>query len=68
MIFRIGEIENQTFDTLKTCLTSEPILAILILKTELHTDASSKGFGAILMQLANDNRYHPIYYYSAKTS
>lgn len=41
-------------------------------ETQLHCDASScgfgSGFGSILMQKQNDGRFHPVFYYSKKTS
>ena len=38
-------------------------------ETELYTDASSQGFGAILFQRnAEDQLFHPIYYASWKTT
>lgn len=37
--------------------------------TEVHTDASNDGYGAILMQKSpDDERLHPVYYMSRKTS
>ncbi|GBL79979.1 Retrovirus-related Pol polyprotein from transposon 17.6 [Araneus ventricosus] len=37
-------------------------------RTELHTDASKQGYGAVLLQEAEDGKLHPIYYMSKKTS
>ncbi|GFY03226.1 hypothetical protein TNCV_1171861 [Trichonephila clavipes] len=37
-------------------------------KTELHTDAYKQGFGAILLQEAEDGKLHPVYYMSKKTN
>ncbi|GFW11588.1 hypothetical protein TNCV_3811071 [Trichonephila clavipes] len=37
-------------------------------KTELHTDACKQGFGAILLQEAEDGKLHPVYYMSKKTN
>ncbi|GFU30603.1 hypothetical protein TNCV_2614991 [Trichonephila clavipes] len=37
-------------------------------KTELHTEACKQGFGAILLQEAEDGKLHPIYYMSKKTN
>ncbi|GFW54990.1 hypothetical protein TNCV_2786051 [Trichonephila clavipes] len=37
-------------------------------KTELHTDACKRGFGAILLQEAEDGKLHPVYYMSKKTN
>ncbi|GFW34444.1 hypothetical protein TNCV_500621 [Trichonephila clavipes] len=37
-------------------------------KTELHTDACKQGYGAILLQEAEDGKLHPIYYMSKKTN
>jgi len=50
--FRFETNEYIAFETLKNCLASQPILAIYSpkLETEFHCDASSSGFGAILMQ------------------
>ncbi|GFW32563.1 hypothetical protein TNCV_565091 [Trichonephila clavipes] len=37
-------------------------------KTELHTDACKHGYGAILLQEAEDGKLHPVYYMSKKTN
>ncbi|GFV51311.1 retrovirus-related Pol polyprotein from transposon 17.6 [Trichonephila clavipes] len=37
-------------------------------KTELHTDSCKQGFGAILLQEAEDGKLHPVYYMSKKTN
>ncbi|GFY18102.1 retrovirus-related Pol polyprotein from transposon 17.6 [Trichonephila clavipes] len=34
--------------------------------TELHTDACKQGYGAILLQEAEDGKLHPVYYMSKK--
>ncbi|GFX28313.1 transposon Tf2-8 polyprotein [Trichonephila clavipes] len=36
-------------------------------KLELHTDASKFGYGAILLQQSDDNKLHPVHYFSKKT-
>lgn len=38
------------------------------LETELHCDASSNGFGAILLQKQLDGKYHPVSYFSQRTT
>lgn len=50
-------------------LTSEPILAIFdpSLPTELHTDASSAGYGAVFMQEHPDNTERVVAYYNKVT-
>lgn len=55
---------------LKNQLIERPILAIYNPQAEiqLHTDASSAGFGAILMQKENDCQFHPVMYFSKKAS
>ncbi|GFX72085.1 transposon Tf2-11 polyprotein [Trichonephila clavipes] len=37
-------------------------------KTELHTDACKQGYGAILLQEAEDGKLHSVYYMSKKTN
>ncbi|GFW02723.1 retrovirus-related Pol polyprotein from transposon 17.6 [Trichonephila clavipes] len=37
-------------------------------KTELQTDACKQGYGAILLQEAEDGKLHPVYYMSKKTN
>lgn len=58
------------FEKLKGLLTSSPILAIYDPKkeTELHCDASSHGFGAILMQKQEDGKFHPTAFFSKTTT
>lgn len=52
--------------TLRDALVEAPVLAIYnpTRETELHTDASSQGFGAVLLQKQDDNKFHPVAYYS----
>lgn len=58
------------FEKLKEALISEPVLKIYDQhkETELHTDASASGLGAILLQRDENNRLHPIHYASWKTT
>ena len=62
--------ELEAFEILERKLTEAPILAIYKPHdvTELHCDACSSGFGAILMQLKVDSKFHPIFYFSKRTS
>lgn len=61
---------DQAFETLRSELMKAPILAIYCpqRETELHTDASSHGFGGVIMQKQDDGKFHPVSYYSRKTS
>lgn len=54
------------FEKLKQILTSAPVLGIYdpTSETELHTDASKLGYGAVLLQKQSDNKLHPIAYFS----
>lgn len=58
------------FQKLKVELTNPPVLCIYnpAADTELHTDASSLGFGAILLQKQSDGHMRPIGYFSKATS
>jgi len=69
-MFEFGEEKLKSFDSIKEKLRSQPLLAFYDPKasTELHCDASSHGYGAILLQKQADNNYHSIFYYSHRTS
>lgn len=58
------------FLLLKNKLTEAPILSIFDPKreTELHTDASSRGYGAVLLQKQDDSKFHPVAYFSKTTT
>ncbi|KAJ0175949.1 hypothetical protein K1T71_008123 [Dendrolimus kikuchii] len=67
--FQWGPDQDQVRQDLIKRLTSEPILAIFDpnLPTELHTDASSVGYGAVLMQVYADGGKRVIAYFSKVT-
>ncbi|XP_035890498.1 uncharacterized protein LOC118502383 [Anopheles stephensi] len=58
------------FERLKKCLVSDPVLKIYEQKaaTEVHTDASKEGYGAVLLQKGADDHFHPVYYMSHQTN
>ncbi|XP_076660236.1 uncharacterized protein LOC143363555 [Halictus rubicundus] len=65
------KFEQIAFEKLKLILSSKPVLKLyrMGVETELHTDASSLGYGAILMQRdCEDDNFHPIYFASGKTT
>lgn len=69
--FNFGKEELRAFNLLKQCLSDKPVLRLYRTgaETELHTDASVFGYGAILLQRDSvDRAFHPIYYASGKTS
>lgn len=69
--FVFDVLQRQAFMILKEKLSCDPVLKIFRPEyaTELHTDASSYGYSAILMQLSpDDNELHPVYYMSRKTT
>lgn len=69
--FEFTNRERSAFLELKSALSSSPVLHIFNpnFETELHTDASAKGYGAILLQRSSmDQKLHPTYYYSKKTT
>lgn len=62
---------EQAFEELKSTLCQSPVLKIYDsnLETELHTDASIEGYGAVLLQRNDkDNKMHPVYFMSKKTT
>jgi len=68
--FEFGSKQREAFEMLKVKLISMPILSIYNPgdETELHCDASSRGFGAVLLQRKSDKKFHPIFYFSRKTT
>lgn len=69
--FHFGPNEKQSFQQLKAVLVAKPVLSLYRVgaETELYTDASKLGYGAILLQKnSEDQKLHPIYYASGKTS
>lgn len=70
-IFCFGAAERNALARLKTMLSERPVLSLYRVgaETELHTDASALGYGAILLQRgSDDNLFHPVYYSSGKTT
>ncbi|GFW30882.1 transposon Tf2-8 polyprotein [Trichonephila clavipes] len=65
-----GGSTKEAFEKLKKIMSEGPILHIFKYgrKTELHTDACKQGYGAILLQEAEDGKLHPVYYMSKKTN
>ncbi|GFU09251.1 retrovirus-related Pol polyprotein from transposon 17.6 [Trichonephila clavipes] len=69
-LFVLGAQQKEAFEKLKKIMSEGPILHIYKYgrKTELHTDACKQGYGAILLQEAEDGKLHPVYYMSKKTN
>lgn len=68
--FNFSDDCDRAFIQLRDALISAPILAIYdpTSETELHCDASSHGFGAVLLQKKDDGKFHPISYFSKSTT
>lgn len=69
--FQFGAAEKGAFEQLKIMLSERSVLNLFRVgaETELHTDASMCGFGAILLQKnSEDQTLHPVYYASGKTT
>lgn len=68
--FRFGQQELGVFDTFKNILATKPVLYLYSSKaeTELHCDACRVGYGSILLQKQDDGRFHPIFYFSKRTT
>lgn len=69
-VFEFGLKQKDAFDLLKNKLMSTPIMSIYSPgdETELHCDASSKSFEAVLLQRKPDKKFHQIFYFSKKTT
>lgn len=68
-VWKWGLEQSQAVREIKEVLSTRPVLAIFnpSLETEVHTDASSIGLGAILIQKSG-NEKRVVCYYSRKTS
>ncbi|GBN37420.1 Transposon Tf2-8 polyprotein [Araneus ventricosus] len=68
--FVFEQPQMEAFEKLKKLLTESPVLIIFQQgkTTELHTDASQQGYGAVLLQEAEDGKLHPVQYMSKKTT
>lgn len=70
-VFSFGQTEDHAFFALKNVLSKEPVLKIYDPRaiTELHTDASKEGYGAVLMQKSeHEKNFHAVYFMSHKTT
>lgn len=70
ILIKFGEKELTSFGNLKDRLTAQPVLSIYSpgADTELHCDASSQGFGSILLQRQSDCKMHPIFFFSKRST
>lgn len=68
--FTFGQEQMDAFEFLKRKLIEVPTLSVYNPDdpTELHCDASSQGFGAVLLQRKADNHFHSIFYFSKRTT
>jgi len=65
--FHFGVAEKNALEQLKAVLTKEPVLVLYRngAKTQLHTDASQLGYGAILLQRGSEDQcFHPVHFAS----
>ena len=62
-----GSWQQEAFDKLKDCVTSEPVLAHLELDKQFELEVATSGYavGAILLQRKADGKKYPIAYYSS---
>lgn len=68
-IFCFGPSQREAFNKLKSALCTVSALRLYHPGkiTELHTDASKIGYGAILLQKSpGEHVFHPVYYFSKK--
>ena len=68
--YNFDDKARNAFIQLKTILTQNPVLKIYHSRheTEVHTDASIDGYGAVLLQRSDeDDLLHPVYFMSKKT-
>lgn len=68
--FNFGEDQINAFETRKSKRNEYSLLCLYnpSCETELHCDASSHGFGSIMLQKQEDAKFHPIFFYSHSTT
>ncbi|GJQ88003.1 hypothetical protein Trydic_g12929 [Trypoxylus dichotomus] len=68
--WKFGDEEMHAFEMLKSKLAEKPVLAIYSpeAETELHCDASTRGYGSILLQRQVDGKMYPTFYFSKRTT
>ncbi|CAG9830104.1 unnamed protein product [Diabrotica balteata] len=68
--FEFGREQMKSFYSLKQILMSKPVLALYspTAETQIHCDASSSGYGGILLQKQADQKFHPVFFYSQRTT
>lgn len=68
--FTWGKDEQEAFDQLKSALSNKPVLRAFdpTLETEVHTDASALGLGAVLLQRDQQRKLQLVYAISRRTS
>jgi hypothetical protein len=68
--FYFGYDEQHAFNMLKEKLSESPILCIYspTAITELYCDASSHGYGSVLLQKQTTGKLHPVFYFSQRTT
>ena len=61
-----GDKQNESFNDLKKCLISVPILALYDpnKETKINADASSYGIGGVVLQKQENNEWKPVSYIS----
>ena len=59
--------QEEAFNALKECVTSEPVLAHPELDKQFEVEVNASGFalGAVLLQKKSDGKKHPIAYFSS---
>lgn len=65
-----GAQQDESFQKLKSVLTTRPVLALYDPKreTQVHTDASKHGVAGILLQKGDDGLLKPVSFFSRKTT
>lgn len=65
-----GDDEQTSFDTLKSALTSKPVLQIYDpeRETDVHTDPCKGGLSGMLLQRGENGKFHLVYTVSRRTS